>query len=328
MAGINQINCLNLVKNSGIQACFLDPKFMSGSIHAPRGFQFDVTANTGNMQTTLAAAFYASSKAARLYPFYDFEKPTDASDKLTLQSMPNGAKHPVREGYNDWSFQYFDGGLTQHQAARTFNGSNWDFYFIDSDPQRSGIMKIYGIQGSTSSMLRAFPVNPGGFFWAHPWTLNTGTELSAYMLQYSFLQKYTNDLIRFVEVPFDFPTVLPGLQDVVLSSPSANATPGSFNVAVTSLMGTDIATQNATALAVAGLWTANNATSGASITPSSVTFVPPVGTALGYFTIAMPTTAPPYPASGNVLINLGVPATLVAAGLDYESTGAVSIVKN
>ena len=110
----------------------------------------------------MSAQFYAASKSGRFYPLYDFEKPTDNSDKLTLQSMPNGAKHPVREGYNDWMFQYFDGGLTKHNNLRLFNGTNWDFYFVSTDLQ-TGLQQLIGIADSTGTKLQSIPCSPGGF---------------------------------------------------------------------------------------------------------------------------------------------------------------------
>lgn len=325
MSAINAINCLANVKNTGVVPCPLDPEFISGAIMVPKGAQFDVTTNSGNFLTTLTALFYNSSKLARYYPFYDFEKITDSSDKLTLQSMPNGAKHPVREGYNDLMFQYFDGGLSKHQAARTFNGTAWDWFFIDTNP-RTGANTLYGILGSTGNMMRAFPCNPGGFFWAHPITFNTGTERTGYNLQYSFLQKYSNDLIASLALPFDMPTALPGLADAILgASATVNATPKSFNVTLLSPQGTDLGALNSVALASGSMWTASNAGTAAAIVVTSATWVPSTTAGVpGYFTLLLATTGYPTPPAP-VLINLAVPATLAAAGFDYESTGALSI---
>jgi hypothetical protein len=325
---LNTINCLGLVKNSGVPSCPLDPQFITGAIMVPRGSQFDVTANTNNVLTTLSALFYNASKTARFFPFYDFEKMTDSSDKLVLQSMPNGAKHPVREGYNDHVFQYFDGALTKHQAARTFNGSNWDWYYIDTNPN-NGQQNIYGIVGSGPTMLQAFPCNPGGFFWAHPITFNTGTERTAYMLQYSFKQVYTNDLLAAFACPFTFETALPGLNDVIVqASATVSAVTKVFNICLVGRTGTDIGALNSAALSGSSgiaLWTAAAAaTPGTPTTITGIVWVPSTVTGVpGYFQITVSTPYPTPPAP--MLFNLVAPAALVAAGVDYESTGALSI---
>lgn len=129
MATLNAIACASNTGNTGIQQCFLDFKFIQGAILAPKGYQFDVTA----LQTNLASGLYNSSRAARLYPIYDFEAPKDGSETKVVQSMSTGQKHVVREGYNQWGFQYVQGGLSLHKNLRLFNGSNWDFFFIDND---------------------------------------------------------------------------------------------------------------------------------------------------------------------------------------------------
>lgn len=338
MAGftINYNNCLGTVRNTGNPLCYLDPNFITGAIHVARGTVLDGT--TSSITTLLTSLFYNASKTSRGYPMYDFEKPTDSSDKLVVQTTPSGARHPVREGWNDWMFQYFDGGLSKHQAARTFNGSNWDTYFIDTNPL-NGQSNIYGIQVINTSTglpyankLQAFPIT-GGFIWAHPWVLNTGSERTAYNMQYSIKQTYTNDLLAAVACPFDFLTTYPGINDVqILASATVNATPGSFNVCLVSPLGTDIGALYSAALSGTGKsnWTVVNAGTAAPITITTVTWVPSaVAGVPGYFTIVVPVTAPPYPVTpAPVLINLKTADILQAAGVPYEATAALSIASN
>ena len=129
MGALNAISCLNTVGNTGNPKCAFDPAFISGALMAPTGTVIDPSANSNNLLTTMTALFYNASKAARVYPLYDFEKITDSSDKLTLQSMANGAKHPVREGFNDWMFQYFDGGLIKHLNCQIVQRFELGFLF-------------------------------------------------------------------------------------------------------------------------------------------------------------------------------------------------------
>lgn len=333
MAALNALNCLQTVGNSGNPKCTFDPAFISGAILAPTGSIIDPTANSGNILTTMTSLFYAANKAARFYPFYDFEKPTDSSDKLILQSMPNGAKHPVREGFNDWTYQYFDGGLTKHLNARTFNGTNWDFYFISTDLQ-TGFQQLIGISDSTGTKLQAIPVNPGGYFWAHVWGVNTGSERTKYELQFSYNQRYMNlkGVTSFLTLPFTIESSLPGLTDVnVLASVTVSIITKHFYVTLVNPTGVDIGSLYASVIGAgvssAAYWTgAAVATPGLPYTITSATYVPSVvAGVVGYFDILVGATnyaAPPAPS----YINIAAPMVLAAVGIDYESTGALSII--
>lgn len=321
---LNQINCLTNTGNTGIVPCALDFKFPQGIIITPKGDGLDVSANSGNVQTTLAAKFYNTSKASRWYPLYNTNMVQDQSEKKQVQTFPSGASVVVLEKYNTWRMQWTVGTLIMLQNLRKFNGANWDFLVLDNDPAGQ---KLLGIGGATSTILRAIP-SDGGRIWTDPWILNDATKITEYWTEVVFNQKYATDLAKMYQVGFDFPTTLPGLINATLSSPSTNVTTGSYNVAITSDSGQDLATVYQAVLNSPSLWTCVNHTSQASITINTVTFVPASGGNPGYFTIAVTTTAPPYPTSGNVDFNLTTPSALVTAGADVESTGVVSIVHN
>lgn len=338
MAGftINFNNCLGSVKNTGVPQCYLDTNFITGAIHVPKGTILDGT--TTPITTLLTNLIYNASKTARGYVAYDFEKVDDSSDKLVIQSMPNGARHPVREGWMDLLFQWFDGGINKNQAMRTFNGSNWDMFFIDTNPLngQSNLWGIYTVSASTGlvipNKIQAFPTTPGGFIWTPPQKPNTGSERTTYTTQYAFKQTYWADQIAAVGCAFDFPTTFPGLNDVnVSAAATVNATPGSFNVSLVSPLGTDIGALYSAALSGTGKtnWTCAVASSGASIVITSVTWVPSTTTGVpGFFTLAVVIT-PPYPTPPlPVLINLVNANALNTAGVPYESTGALSIASN
>lgn len=320
MATLGALNCTSLVGNTGVQPCFLDFKFIQGAILAPKGFQFDVT----TLQTTLAAGLYNASKSARLFPVYDFEAPKDGSEAKVIQTMANGQKHVVREGFNQWGFQYVAGGLSLHKNLRTFNGSNWDFFFIDNDSQGQ---KIFGITGSTATKLKAIP-SDGGYFWAEPWKMNDGSKIAEYMIEFVFKSALVNDQIAFAQATFDFPTTLPGLDDAIIgASATVNGTSKNFNVTVTNPLGVDLGAVYATVLNSNSLWVGTGV-GGAALTISSVTWVPSTTVGVpGYFTIVVGATNYPTP-TAPITLNLTVPATLVAAGAYLESTGVLSIASN
>lgn len=325
MSSIDQTTCLVGVDNTGVVPCPLDFKFPQGIVIGPKGDQIDVTANTGNLQTTLTAKFYAASKSARWYPVYNTLMVQDNSDAKQEQTFPKGSSFVVVEKFNKWKMQWYRGAFNLMKSLRKFNGDNWDFMVLDDDPAGQ---KLLGIQGSTSNMLRMIP-SDGGRIWTDPWKLNDATKITEYFTEVVFNQKYATDLGHMVQATFDYPTTLPGLINAKLSSPSANATPGSFNIAVTSDSGQDLAGLYSLILNNIALWTCVNHATSAAITINTITYVPGTGGANGYFTFAVTVTAPPYPATAvNVDFNLVAPAALVAAGLAIESTGLVSILKS
>lgn len=330
---INYNNCLGSVKNTGVPQCYLDTNFITGAIIAPKGTILN--GSSLSISAALSALVYNASKTSRGFPAYDFEKVDDSSDKLVIQTMPTGARHPVREGWMDLLFQWFDGGINKNQALRTFNGNNWDFFLTDTNPL-NGQSNIWGISVTNTAtglpytnQIQTFPTTPGGFLWTPPQKPNTGSERTAYTTQFAFKQTYWADQIAAVACPFDFPTTFPALNDVVVSaSATVSSTTKVFNVCLVSPLGTDIGALYSAALSGSGgiaLWTSAVASSGVSLTISSVTWTASTTSGVpGYFTITVGTTGYPTPPAP-VLFNLTNANALQAAGVPYESTGAVSM---
>ena len=315
MATRNELDCLTTLGNTGFGTCILDFKNIIGAIRLPKDAEIDIT----DLQTALTDLVCNDSKALRGYPFFDFKTPTDNTEDLVVQTFADGSKKPVREGFNDWKFQYVDGGLSLHKNLRTFNGLDADFLFIDGDSPN----KIMCLAGSAADKIKGIPV-AGGFFWAHPWKLNTGAAVAEYMVQFTMPVKYTNDEVNFVVADFDVPSTIKGLQDVDLTLASGG-TSGVFNATLlTSTVNTNLGDVYPTELAAGGLWTAKNTATGTAITISSVSY----DEDNKYFIVTLATTAPPYPASGTVTINLAAPSVLAAAGVLVESTGAKAIARN
>lgn len=315
MATRNSLDCLTDVGNTGFGTCVLDFKNIIGAIRLPKGTEIDIT----NLQTALLAAVRNDSKALRAYPFFDFKQVNDGTEELVVQTFPDGSKKPVREGYNDWKFQYVDGALSLHKNLRTFNGLDADFIFIDGDSPN----KIMCLAGSTATKIKGIPV-AGGFFWAHPWKVNTGQAVAEYMVQFTMPVKYTNDLVNFVVADFDVPSTIKGLQTVNLTGEDGGST-GVFNVTVLEdSVGTNLGDVFPTELANGALWTAKNTATSAAITISGVTY----DSDNKKFVVTMATTAPPYPATGTVTVNLAAPSVLAAAGIEVESSGSVAIPRN
>ncbi|MFL5807938.1 MAG: hypothetical protein ACJ749_00375 [Flavisolibacter sp.] len=319
MATLNKLSDLSTIGNTGVGGLFFDPKIIVGAFLCPKGFELDIS----SIQANLVAATHNSTKRSRIYPIYDFLSPKDATEDKIMQQFNTGAKKPVREGYNDWSFQFVQGGVDLLQSLRNFNGSLWDFIFVDS------LNRLIGITGSSATKLRAVP-SDGGFFWANPWKSNDGTKVTEYMVQFVFNVKYLNSQLAFAEAGFDVQTTINGLQDVNITAVDGG-TPGTYKISAKTKVGLNLADLYPTILAggsAPAKWTAKNATSGADCTITSIA----IGTDTNgdaCFVFVMLTSDTDYSGATNIKFDLTSPATLQAAGVDgYESTGAATVAKN
>lgn len=313
MANLNELNCLTDAGNTGIGSCPLDFKQITGAILTPKGYEISA-AELADLQATLVAAATTDTKSERIFPIGNFVANTDSSEDLVVQSTNYGFKFPVREGVEDWSFQYVAGGLTLHQQLRKFNGSGHDFLFFDAEN------KILGTTGSAPGSLKAIP---NIYVWAKPWKANDGTKVAEYLLQFVFPPRFINDYVAFVKADFDIQTTVLGLVAVDLLSPSVNVTPGSYNVKA--LTPSNLYDLFSAELAVAGMWEAKNA-EGAAITITTVTANP----GFSGWVFALNTSDPDYPAAGgSIYINLLAPSVLAAGGVEgYESSGPVRLENN
>lgn len=204
---LNQLDCLQAAGNTGVGSCFVDIQKIVGAFLTPKGWEVDIT----DLQANLIAATHASSKALRIFPIYDFKTITDGTEKPVIQSFPDGSKAFVRDGFNDWMYQFVRGGASLTKELRKFNKYAYDFMFIDADG------KLLGIKGSTTTKLRAFP-SDGGYFLAQPWKQNDGSKVTEYACQFVFNSKYTADLVDFVlDTSFDILSTIRGLQNVIVT---------------------------------------------------------------------------------------------------------------
>lgn len=320
MAELNKLTKALKSGNTGIGGVYFDAKMVIGAFLCPKGFELDVT----DVQASLLAATHNSSKKQRIYPIYDFLTPKDSSEQKVVQTFNTGAAKVVREGFNDWSFQFVQGGLTLLQELRKFNGSNYDFLFVDDEN------RLIGITGSNSNKLRAVPSN-GGYFWTGTWKVNDGSKVAEYDVQFRFKSVYLTDFIAMVENDFDIPTTIYGLQDVTLSA-ETGGTAGTYKITATNKVKESLADLFPTVLAGSSApsnWIVTNAATSASITVTSISVG--VNTAgVSCFVFVLDTADTDYPTTGgSIKFNLASPTTLQTAGVDgFESTGAASIIRN
>lgn len=319
MSALNQFSCLDIDINTGIGACPVNFKNIIGVILTPKGFSVS-TEDLATFKAALIAAAQNVSKAARIYPLYDFRPLADNSEAPTIQTFSTGQKIVVREGLQDWTFQFIAGGIDLLKKLRLLNAASTskDFLFIDAENT------VMGVADTKNDALKAIP-SDSGFFWAHPWKQNDGSKVAEYSLQFCFLPKYINEMVGYVKANFDLPSTVFGLQDVVLTNPSANVTSGSYNIAATIANGGEnLADKYEADLVDPAVWVATNAVTRAAITISSVTY-----NAAGYFVLALSVADPDYPDTpGKILFSLAAPAVLATNGIEGYESNKVSVTSN
>lgn len=330
MANINsQFSCAVNARNSGAGLCPINLKNIVGAMVVAKG-QKITTTTLAAFKTALLALCLNPVKASRGYPIFDLRPNSPSGGDVKKQTYSTGQEAIVIENNMTWPFIFVSGGIKQLQRMRYFNVSNtaYDFFFFDSNNFFIGMVPNDG-----SDTIQAISSN-GGYFWAKPWVANDGSKVMELSLEFNFQPKYINELFNFVKLDIDGAAAAPGLLDAFLTAPSVNVTPGSFNVQILDEIGTDLVSIYGSnfSTSYATMLTIQNATSGASITPTGATVVPAVTTGgvttPAYLIVTCATTAPPYPASGNVNIGLGIPSVLSTAGMQYYEGNTLTVPRS
>lgn len=313
---LNQLQCSTALKNTGFGTCVLQPGMIIGAFIVPNGYTL-AAADLANVTTTVAkltADAKLDSKLSRIYPAGNFEEPSPATEKKTMQTFKYGGKAVVREGDIDWSFQFVQGGLCLHSALRSFN-SNGGFSVLFYDAN----FVLYGVKTAAGGLMGI----PTKVLWTEPWDPNDGSAFAKYMIQFVFLPTYINDQLGYVQLDATLPNVV-GLQDVRLTTISWNESTGvAIMTAYTACGSVNMGAIYGTALAVVGGWIFKNASTGAVITTSTVTY----SAVTGRFTATADTTDPDFPAgTEGVLLDFPAVSGLVAISVSgFESLGPVTL---
>lgn len=330
MNDLSELQCLDNAQNTGTDACAFDPKMLVQIILTPKKYQVArAVLQTGDagVLTALQDDCNNDSKSLRLYPINGIENITDSSEALVVQTLGYGAKHVVRDGMQDWTLQFVNGGLSLLKKLRSFVGATHDFFLVDSN---NVVIGTKGTDATGADCLQAISLD-SGFFYAQPWKASDGSKVSEYAVRLSFAPKYINDFVEFYAfgAGYDLPSLLVGLETVVLTSPGANATSGSYNViGLTQDSKTNILSLYPTQLLVANLWKATN-DAGLVIAISGITTNPNLGGAgIAGFVVALTKTDPNYPTSGDVHLTFVGPTELTAADIEGIESTSVSIAKN
>lgn len=320
MSSLNSFSCLNINSNTGVGSCPVNPRKIIGVILTPKGFSAD-TSTLANFKTALVNAALNATKSGRIYPIYDLREPQESGGDPVKQTFNTGQVAIVRDNFLVWMYDFIAGGIELLVKLRALNAAttSHDFYFIDDQNF------VLGVADATNDKLKAIP-SDGGYFYAHAWKQNDGSKVTKYTIECSFDPKYVNELLGYVKADFDVQTTVYGLQDVVLTSPSANVTAGSYNVTATIVNGSiNMGDSYSSELATIGNWKATNTQTGATIAVLTAVY-----NALGYTVVGLGTTDANYPATAGdkVTLSFQPPATLATNSLEGFESNSVDIVHN
>jgi len=308
---LNTIKCVGIGANTGFGDCFFDPKNIVGGMYVRDSFELTASqlASPALALAALQAAAINDNENLRAYPFPEFDGLTDSTEDPVKQTLGYGNPSVVREGKYVLAFQFTKGGICVNNALRKFNGNKGKVILWDAEGT------IIGTKVGTS--LKGIPLT---YFYARPFKLNDGSNVSLYTIEFSFNPNYINDNIAFIRLSLGDLSNIYGLQNAVLSLPIPRAT-AVIKAAVTKgCGGEDLYDTYSAELAVVGMWRATR--NGAAVNISSVAIDPN----LKAFTITLDTTDPDYNAAGPFVLNLAPVSVLTTGGVTGIEGKAIDVV--
>lgn len=314
---LNYFPCALLGANTGVGSCYLDIKNVIGAIVVPTGTQF-TAANTltpAAFITALAAATVAV-KAGRAYPIHAFGEIKDGSEAAVSEKLGYGVELIVRDGTYKWSFRILKGGFCLSKALRQFNSMNVDVFFVDA----TGL--IFGQRIVSSTGVVSFGGVPQYQIYQEPFKLNDGSKNTIYMQNFSFPGNSFDNLGGVQLQESDFENIL-GLQNISFTS-ATRATNVSTVKGVAGCIGADLGATFGSGLAVASLWTYQDAVTGAFFDPATGITSVSYTASTGAYVITANASDPAYHAGNPVNISLAAASVLDAAGFHYESNSIVT----
>ncbi len=242
---LNKPLCATSYGNTGFGDCFLDPSKIVGAIEVPGSFEIA----EGDIPT-LQAFFLTKTHAAigtRVFPYHNFTNVTDNTEDVTINTTDYGAKYVTRDGFYDFTFRYFKGGVNLHQEIQKNAGSGKYFLFYDDN----GI--LYGYK--SSGKLKGVPTD---IFYVNPWRFATGADAASYQLRFIINPRYMNKgNLGYIPVTSFNLFDIAGLQELAIELVSLAANVAHVRM-FTKISAVDMHTAYATNFAQAAAWQAIN----------------------------------------------------------------------
>ncbi len=300
MSILNTRVCAVAGGNTGYGDCFLTLQNIILNFLVPGNFELTAAqmASTATALAALQAAAVNDNPALRIYPLPEVVGITDNTEDVVLQTFGYGAPAPVRDGRGNIQFQYIKGGNCVNNQLRKFNNLNYKWIFVDA----AGI--LVGTKVGTS--LKGIPLD---YFYASPFKINDGSNVTAFMYRTVFNPTYINEGLGFIPMNLADLQAIAGFQNAVVTLGAARATNVIKVKVLTGCAGTDLYDTYSAELANAARWAVTEG--GNAITITSVA----VDANIKGWTITLDAADPDYTVGGPFSVNLAAPSVLAAAGV-------------
>jgi len=316
MATLNAATCATNLRNTGTGTCTIDPGLIGGAIKIPDTLIM-TQANLDVLETFIRTGLFATLKDDRFFPINDFHTPTDSSEATVWQTFGNGSKKTVRNGRNNWMFQYSEGALCRSNSLQSFNflgTTTWLFWDVNN------LLIGRRVKDSTGAWgLAGVPLT----FHADPWKMATGAEVTKYTVTFDFDPKYINSQLGFVKADFEL-SDLQGLQNIVIE-PQTTLAAGAVKVRLYSGCNkTNLYDKYKAEILAGSIFVLTNTTTGNAIPVTGVADDPNIKG----FTISPTVADADYPAIGaSLTLDLISPTALKTALITPYEGIPVSIVR-
>lgn len=319
---INTLSCIVSKSNTGFGRCNFLPGLIKMAIFVPKGY---FILGTDDAYTQLAADIMNDNAGARVYPLGQFINFTDQATAAGTQSFNYGTSLTTNDGVPKWLFQILNGSHCLYEtmvAAFSRQQAQYDVFFIDSNNFLIGVQTTVTQSDVAKDALRGFSMEE---IYVPNWSPANSSAVPKYEISFTFgsTLQYRNNL-AFIELSDDGLDNFSGLQTVVLSSAILDDNTWGIT-ALENCTNTNIGERYGDTFAATDLWSAVNATTGGSITITSVGYNPTTE----QYEILLNASDPDYPAIGDpIYINLIPPTELYGlAAVLYEGV-KVTVLAN
>jgi len=310
---LNVIFCGKDVKNTGVCDCYFTPELLEGSILVPRDLVLTQDQlSDANISTTLTN-LTKTTKTNRIFPTSPFVQITDNTEEPVEQTFGYGDSVPIRDGKINWIFQFIEGGITHSNALASFNNLIKKYAVIFRDGPQNTLIGTTKKDVNGQNGMAGIPLTK---LRTYPWKAPTGSEVTAYRIQFGFNPVYINQLIAFRKVDLDVMVLseLKGLENVLLSHLAGDEGDTEITIGAVTDCGADMATDYSEELEQVTAWIWKDA-AGAVKTITGVVF----DEETGGWTL---TTSDPSGAEDGDTIQMAAPTVLEAPPINvagYES---------
>lgn len=256
---LNKTDCGSAIKGTGTLGCKVDINYLTQFFLLEDGVEFDTAADTIDQ-----AKINELVQAEQLIVLPEHNSFTSEGEDTVYETLPSGAKLPVRNGLYEFLPMYSK-GICLSNALGSLNSKSWTLLMLDFDD--SGNSRVWGEQ-TTNGKFKGFNL---GLVYAENRQFSDGTTSTKTPLRLQLSTKGTAAMRSRVAYlssnnAVDF-AALNGVNDVLLEATSTVAA----TFAVKALISCDGSTSISSNTTVSN-WKITDTSDDSDVVPSGITF--------------------------------------------------------